>query len=101
MGSPILLKIVSENQFSGKTYFYTIAFRAKTSSGKWMSLVDTEDGTVWARPADVACTECGLVFFDALARDQHFKASHQLLHCQGCVHQLSVLIQPCFLSDRG
>ena len=24
MGSPILLKIVSENQFSGKTYFYTI-----------------------------------------------------------------------------
>ena len=57
-----------------------------------MSLVDTEDGTVWARPADVACTECGLVFFDALARDQHFKASHQLLHCQGCVHQLSFLI---------
>ena len=24
-GSPILLKIVSENRFSGKTYFYTIA----------------------------------------------------------------------------
>ena len=24
-GSPILLKIISENQFSGKTYFYTIA----------------------------------------------------------------------------
>ena len=26
-GSPILLKIVSENRFSGKTYFYTIAPR--------------------------------------------------------------------------
>ena len=26
-GSPILLKILSENQFSGKTYFYTIASR--------------------------------------------------------------------------
>ena len=25
LGSPILLKIVSENRFSGKTYFYTIA----------------------------------------------------------------------------
>ena len=60
--------------------------RAKTRSGKWMSLVDTEDGTVWAKPADVACAECSLVFFDARARDQHFKASHKLLHCQGCVH---------------
>ena len=27
-GSPILLKIVSENRFSGKTYFYTIASSA-------------------------------------------------------------------------
>ena len=27
LGSPILLKIVSENRFSGKTYFYTIAPR--------------------------------------------------------------------------
>ena len=27
-GSPIILKIVSENRFCGKTYFYTIAFRA-------------------------------------------------------------------------
>ena len=26
-GSPILLKIVSENRFSGKTYFYTTASR--------------------------------------------------------------------------
>ena len=26
-GSPILLQIVSDNQFSGKTYFYTIASR--------------------------------------------------------------------------
>ena len=25
MGRPILLKIVSENRFSGKTYFYTTA----------------------------------------------------------------------------
>ena len=29
-GSPLLLKIVSENRFSGKTYFYTIASRART-----------------------------------------------------------------------
>ena len=28
-GSPILLKEVSENQFSGKTYFYAIAPRSK------------------------------------------------------------------------
>ena len=28
LGSPFLLKIVSENEFSGKTYFYTIASRA-------------------------------------------------------------------------
>ena len=29
-GSPILLRIVSENQFSGKTYFYTISSRARS-----------------------------------------------------------------------
>ena len=39
IGRPILLKIVSEDQFSGKTYFYTIAsscpsisFRARINS---------------------------------------------------------------------
>ena len=31
-GSPILLKIVSEKQFSGKTHFYTIASRARLAS---------------------------------------------------------------------
>ena len=30
-GSPILLKIVSENQFSGKTYLYTIHPRAEAA----------------------------------------------------------------------
>ena len=29
---PILLKIISENRFSGKTYFYTIASRCKYCS---------------------------------------------------------------------
>ena len=37
MGSHILLKIFSESQFSGKTYFYTIAFRTK--AGKMMVAV--------------------------------------------------------------
>ena len=32
-GSPILLKIVSENQFSGKIYFYTIASRSDSGYG--------------------------------------------------------------------
>ena len=32
-GSPFLLKIVSENQFSGKTYLYTIASRVASSRG--------------------------------------------------------------------
>ena len=32
LGSPILLKIVSENRFSGKTYFYTIAPRPRSTT---------------------------------------------------------------------
>ena len=33
MGTPILLKIVSENRFSGKTYFYTIASSVQHGHG--------------------------------------------------------------------
>ena len=32
LGSPFLFKIVSENQFSGKTYFYTTASRVNSAS---------------------------------------------------------------------
>ena len=41
-GIPILLKIVSEFRFSGKTYLYTIAPRRKWGR-RWCSL-----GTLWA-----------------------------------------------------
>ena len=37
-GSPILLKIVSENQFSGKTYFYTIGPWSADLSSEWTLL---------------------------------------------------------------
>ena len=37
LGSPILLKIVSENPFSGKTYFYTIAYRGPAATYEYAS----------------------------------------------------------------
>ena len=58
------MKIVSENQFSGKTYFYTIASRAKRRSScepdifpSISSRIDvhavrhTDDASTWTQPA--------------------------------------------------
>ena len=41
-GSPILLKIVSENRFSGKTFFYTIASRSGVMEAGWKTRVTGE-----------------------------------------------------------
>ena len=46
-GSPILLKIVSENQFSGKTYFHTIASRRKREDGGGISDYDYDASEDW------------------------------------------------------
>ena len=46
-GNPILLKIVSENRFSGKTYFYTIA-----SSGLRRSDAEGGERGLCRRPRD-------------------------------------------------
>ena len=51
MESPILLKLVSENIFSGKTYFYTIASRRTTLSEVFLELNLPRE----ARILDVAC----------------------------------------------
>ena len=55
LGSHILLKIVSENQFSGKTYFYTIASRVRAvgavqrrKGSEWEILGNLEHGTSYA-----------------------------------------------------
>ena len=51
-GSPILLKIVSENRFSGKTYFYTIASRLlnvhPTDAGVYVCTAENDAGSVEA-----------------------------------------------------
>ena len=76
--------------------------RAKTSMGLWMSLVNTDDRSVWAKPRDVesqetqdeeearhlqsrTCGDCGHVFLHSRARDQHHKDCHQF-SCQGNIH---------------
>ena len=74
--------------------------RAKLTLGLWISLVNTENGSVWAKPWDVAeaeerhrgevqgctCSQCNRVFVHSRARDQHYNDSHQL-SCQGFIQQ--------------
>ena len=77
--------------------------RAQISSGNWISLINSENGSEWAKPRDVAeaeeerrkeqikdrtCSVCDRAFVHARARDQHYKDSHQL-SCQGNVCQSS------------
>ena len=48
-GSPFLLKIVSENRFSGKTYFYTIGSRPRSSSTTPAGQTTAPTTTMWPR----------------------------------------------------
>ena len=75
MGSPILLKIVSENQFSGKTYFYTIASRESEEFG-WH--VSKAHGV-----RSIKCVNCDFVgaHFQEVVR--HMRESHGVEVGQG------------------
>ena len=88
--------------------------RAKLSNGLWISLVDTEDGSVWARPRDKVdeeeekrkrdlerlltlerwtCEVCNKVFSDNHHMHQHYMDLHSF-YCKGNVHQLIFFVFP-------